>query len=168
MRYMALKLPKYFYLLMEKSLGCHFQVKSPYYKPAQCNQKTWTPVSSRWKVRSKKVIKGWASTRITATTSAHLPKPASTDLTIKSDSALTNPTKKWGVKLVEIILAKDHSPSLLVIQNLDLWAIMKLSKSFDLITEQIFLEPTTKGKLAQKMDFQPTSKSMDGWCVGVF
>ena len=26
---------------------------------------------------------------------------------------------------------------------------MKLSKSFDLITEQIFLEPTTKGKLAQ-------------------
>ena len=98
MRYMALKLPKYFYLLMEKSLGCHFQVKSPYYKLAQCNQKTWTPVSSRWKVRSKKVIKGWASTRITATTSAHLPKPASTDLTIKSDSALTNPTEKWGVK----------------------------------------------------------------------
>ena len=30
-------------------------------------------------------------TLITATTSVHLPKPASTDLTIKPDSVLTNP-----------------------------------------------------------------------------
>ena len=32
-----------------------------------------------------------ASTLITATTSVHLPKPASIDLTIKPDSVLTNP-----------------------------------------------------------------------------
>ena len=34
------KLFWYFYLLMEKPLGCHFQVQSPYYQVAQCNQKT--------------------------------------------------------------------------------------------------------------------------------
>ena len=39
MRDMALKLPQYFYLLMEKPLGLYFQVWSPYYKAAQCNQK---------------------------------------------------------------------------------------------------------------------------------
>ena len=36
-------------------------------------------------------------TLITATTSVHLPKPVSTDLTIKSDSVLTNPIGKDGV-----------------------------------------------------------------------
>ena len=44
---MALKLPQYFYLLMEKPLGRYFQVRSPYYQAAQCNQKTPIPVSSR-------------------------------------------------------------------------------------------------------------------------
>ena len=44
---MALKLPRYFYLLMEKPLGRYFQVQSPYYQAAQCNQKTPIPVSSR-------------------------------------------------------------------------------------------------------------------------
>ena len=44
---MALKLPWYFYLLMEKPLGCYFQVQSPYYQAAQCNQKTPIPVFSR-------------------------------------------------------------------------------------------------------------------------
>ena len=43
----ALKLPWYFYLLMEKPLGRCFEVQSPYYKAAQCNQKTPIPVSSR-------------------------------------------------------------------------------------------------------------------------
>ena len=42
---MALKLPRYFYLLTEKPLGRYFQVGSPYYKPAQFNQKTPIPVS---------------------------------------------------------------------------------------------------------------------------
>ena len=35
---------------------------------------------------------------ITATTSVHLPKPVSTDLTIKWDSGLTNPIGKDGVR----------------------------------------------------------------------
>ena len=34
----------------------------------------------------------------TATTSVHLPKPVSTDLTIKPDSVLTNPIGKDGVR----------------------------------------------------------------------
>ena len=42
--------------------------------------------------------KGLASTLITATTSVHLPKPASTDLTIKPDSLLTNPIGKDGLR----------------------------------------------------------------------
>ena len=44
---MAIKLPWYFYLLMEKPLGFYFQVQSPYYQAAQCNQKTPISVSSR-------------------------------------------------------------------------------------------------------------------------
>ena len=47
----ALKLPRYFYLLVEKPLGRYFQVRSPYYQVAQCNQKTPIPVCSRWQVR---------------------------------------------------------------------------------------------------------------------
>ena len=46
-------------------------------------------------VRFEKAKK--ASTLITATTNVHLPKPVSTDLTIKSDSVLTNPIWKDGV-----------------------------------------------------------------------
>ena len=38
-----------------------------------------------------------ASTLITATTSIYLPKPVSTDLTIKPDSVLTNPIGKDGL-----------------------------------------------------------------------
>ena len=37
---MALKLPRYFYLLKEKPLGRYFQVRSPYYQTEMCNQKT--------------------------------------------------------------------------------------------------------------------------------
>ena len=95
---MALKLPRDFYLLMEKPLGRYFQVRSPYYLAAQCNQKTLIPVSSRRQVRSEKAKKGQASTLITATTSIHLPKRVSTDLTIKPDSVLTNPIGKDGVQ----------------------------------------------------------------------
>ena len=43
----TVKLPLYFYLLMEKPLGHYFQVWSPYYQTAQCNQTTPIPVSSR-------------------------------------------------------------------------------------------------------------------------
>ena len=94
---MALKLPQYFYLLMEKPVGCYFQIRSPYYQVAQCNQKTPIPVSSRQQVRSEKARKGLASTLITATTSIHIPKSVSTDLSIKPDSVLTNPIRKDGL-----------------------------------------------------------------------
>ena len=93
---MELKLPWCFYLLMEKPLGCYFQVRSPYYQAAQHNQKTPIHVSSRRQVRSEKAKTALASSVITATTSIQLPKPVSTDLTIKSESVLTNPTgKDW-------------------------------------------------------------------------
>ena len=99
---MALKLPWYFYLLMEKPLGRYFQVQSPYYQVAQCNQKIPIPVSSRWQVSSEKAKKGQASTLITAATSAQLHKPVSTELT-KPDSVLTNPNRnRWGAKLVDV------------------------------------------------------------------
>ena len=40
---MALKLLQYFYLLMEKTLGRYFQVRSPYCQAVKCNQKTPIP-----------------------------------------------------------------------------------------------------------------------------
>ena len=46
----------------------------------------------------EKAKKGLASTLITATTSVHLPKPVSTNLTINPDSVLTNPIGKDGVQ----------------------------------------------------------------------
>ena len=95
---MALKLPWYFYLLIEKPLGLYIQVQSPYYQVAQCNQKRPIPVSSRRQVRSEKSKKGYASTLITATTSIHLPKPVSNDLTIKPDLVLINSIGKHGVQ----------------------------------------------------------------------
>ena len=97
---MALKVPWYFHLLMEKPLGHYFQVQSPYYQVAQCTQKTPIPLSSRWQVRFEKAKKELASTLITATTSVHLHKPVSTDLTIKPDSVFTNPIGKDGVAML--------------------------------------------------------------------
>ena len=47
-----------FFMLMEKPLGHYFQVWSPYYLPAKCNQKTPLPVSSRWQIKSEKAKKG--------------------------------------------------------------------------------------------------------------
>ena len=40
---MALKLPRYFHMLMKKALGRYFQVQSPYCQVAQCNQKAPIP-----------------------------------------------------------------------------------------------------------------------------
>ena len=99
---MVLKLPWYFYMLMEEPLGCYFQVQSPYYQEAQCKQKTPIPVSLKWQLRSEKTKKGQASTLITATTSIHLPKPVSTDLTIKPDSLSTKPIGRWHAKLINV------------------------------------------------------------------
>ena len=47
---MALKVPQYFYLLMEKPIGRYFQVLFPYYQATMCNQKT--PISYRQGDRS--------------------------------------------------------------------------------------------------------------------
>ena len=44
---------------------------------------------------------GYASTLITATTSVHLPKTVSTDLTIKPDSVLTDPIGKQREKVIK-------------------------------------------------------------------
>ena len=56
---------------------------------------------SRWQVRSEKAKKRITINTthpIRATTSDHLSKPILTDLTIKSDSVLTNPIGKGGVR----------------------------------------------------------------------
>ena len=77
---------------MEKARGRYFQVRSPYYQVAQCNQKTFIPFPQDDRSgRSEKAKQGHTSTQFTATTSVHLPKPVSTDLTIIPDSVLTNP-----------------------------------------------------------------------------
>ena len=97
MRDMTLKLLRYFYMMMMgKPPGRYFHVRSPYYQAAECNQKISIPVSLRWQVRFKKAKKGLELTLITATISVHLSMPVSTDLTIKSDSVLTNPIGKDG------------------------------------------------------------------------
>ena len=100
---MALKLPRYFYLLMEKSLGCYFQVWSPYYQVAQYNQKTPISISSRWQVRSKKAKK-----RININTyhiyHQHLSPWASLNWSnIKARISFNQPNRKrLGVKLVDV------------------------------------------------------------------
>ena len=99
---MALKLPQYFYLLMEKLLGCYFQVRSPYYLAAQCNQKTPIPVSSRWQVRSEKAKK-----RIGINTNQsyhqHSSSLASLNWSNKARFSFNQPhRKRWGAKLVNV------------------------------------------------------------------
>ena len=96
---MALKLPWYFYLLMEMPLGRYFQVESPYYQAAQCNQKTPIDRSGVRKPKKKKKIAINTNHSYHPTTSVHLTKPVSTDdLTIKPDFVSTNPIGKDGVR----------------------------------------------------------------------
>ena len=59
---MALKLPRYFYLLIEKPLGCYFQIWSPYSQVEECKPKTPISVSSRLQVRFEKAKNRKAST----------------------------------------------------------------------------------------------------------
>ena len=61
---MVLKLAWYFYQPMKKSLGCWFQVQSPYYQTAQRNQKTPSAVSSWWQV--------WESKKRTSINTNHI------------------------------------------------------------------------------------------------
>ena len=100
---MALKLLQYFYLLMEKPLGCYFQVRSPYYQAAQCYQKTPIPVSSMWQVRPEK-----AKTRISINTNHSYHQRSSPYASLnwsnnKARFSFTQPnTKRWGAKLVDV------------------------------------------------------------------
>ena len=99
---MALKVPWYFYLLMEKPLSCYFQIWSLYYQAAQCTQKTPILLSWRWQIRSEKAKKKKKKERITINTnhSYHeysFPQAVSTDLTVKPDSVLTNLVGKNGM-----------------------------------------------------------------------
>ena len=96
---MALKLPRYFYLLMEKPLGRYFQVRSPYYQAAQCNQKTPIPISSRWQVRSNKT-----KTSINTNHSCHHSWSNN-----KVRFSFNKPNRKgWGVKLVDVVNYLPH------------------------------------------------------------
>ena len=96
---MALKLPRYFYLLMEKPLGRYFQVQSPYYQAAQCNQKTPIPISSRWQVRSNKT-----KTSINTNHSCHHSWSNN-----KVRFSFNKPNRKrWGVKLVDVVNYLPH------------------------------------------------------------
>ena len=94
---MALKLPWYFYLLMEKPLCCYIQVRCPYYQATLHPENTYSCIlkvtSQVWESQKRISI-----TLITATTSVCLPKPVSTELTIKPDSVLTNPIGKDRVR----------------------------------------------------------------------
>ena len=99
---MALKLLWYFYL-MEKPLVRYFQIWSPYYQVAQCNQKTLIPVSSKWQVRSEKAKK-----RISINTnhSDHQHSSPQASLNGSNNQArfsFNQPNKKrCGAKLVDV------------------------------------------------------------------
>ena len=98
---MALKLPQYFYLLMEKPLGRYFQVRSPYYQATQYNQKTPIPISSRWQVRSEKAKKAKHQQK------SQLPpgfiSPSLNWSNNKARLSFNQPNRKrWGAKLVDI------------------------------------------------------------------
>ena len=94
---MALKVTQYFYLLMESLLVATsmFNLLTIRQHSATRKHLLLYPQGDRSGLRKPK--KGHTSTLITATTSVHLPKPVSADLTIKPDSVLTNPTGKDGV-----------------------------------------------------------------------
>ena len=100
---MALKLPQYFYRLMEKPLDCYFQVWSPYFQVVQCNQKTPIPVSSRWQFRSEKTKK-----RISINTNHSCHQRSSPEASLnwsnnKARFSFNQPSRKrWGAKLVDV------------------------------------------------------------------
>ena len=81
---MSLRLPQYFYLVMEKSRGRYFQVCSPYYQAAQCNRKVPTITSSRCQAKSEKVKKKKSININHCYHEPYLPKSVSTDLLIQT------------------------------------------------------------------------------------
>ena len=99
---MTLKLPRYFYLLMEKHLDRYFQVCSPYYQVAQCNQKTLIPISSGWQVMSEK------AKRISIKTNHSYQQRSSPVASFRWSTNTARFSfnqfnrKRWGVKLVDV------------------------------------------------------------------
>ena len=99
----ALKLPQYFYLLMEKPFGHYFQAWSAYYQVAQSNQKIPILVSSRWQVRSEKAKK-----RISINTNHSYHQHSSPEASLnwsnnKASFSFNQPNRKrWGAKLVDV------------------------------------------------------------------
>ena len=78
---MALKLPRYIYLLMEKPTGHYFHVRSPYCKEHITTRKPLFLYPKCDKPGLRNPIKDkHQSTLIRCTTSIHLAKPVSTDL----------------------------------------------------------------------------------------
>ena len=64
---MTLKPPLHFYLLVEKPLGCYFQIWSPYYQVEQCNQKTPIPhilkvTGQVWEIQKRTSINTYTQT----------------------------------------------------------------------------------------------------------
>ena len=101
----CLKLPRYFYVLMEKPLGRYFQVRSPYYQAVQCNQKTPVPVSSRWQVTSQKAKKGNTNHSYHQCSSPFASLDWSNNKIILSFNQPNR--KRWRVRLVDAI---NHLP----------------------------------------------------------
>ena len=100
---MALKLPWYLYQLMEKCLGHYFQVWSPYYQVAQCNQKTPIPISSKWKVRSEKIKKVISINTNHSYHQCPSPKSSFNWFNNKARFSFNQPNmKRCGVKLVDV------------------------------------------------------------------
>ena len=97
---MALKLPRYFYLLMEKPLGRYFQVRSPYYQAAQC---------SLFSCTLKVTGQVWESQkRISINTNHNYHQRSSPQASLNwlnnNRFSFNQPNRKrWGVKLVKVI-----------------------------------------------------------------
>ena len=93
---MALKLPWYFYLLSLLVATSNFGLLTIRRHSATRKHLFLYPQGDRSGLKKPKKDKH-QSTLMTATTSVHLPKPVSTDLTLKLGSVLTNLIGKDGV-----------------------------------------------------------------------
>ena len=98
----------YFYLLMEKPLRCYFQVWSPYYQVALCNQKISVPVFSRWQVRSQK-----AKRKISINTNHNYHQRSSPLVSLNRSNnkikfRFNQPNKRCGVRLADAIKHLTH------------------------------------------------------------
>ena len=99
----------YFYLLMEKPLRCYFQVWSPYYQVALCNQKISVPVFSRWQVRRSQKAKR----KISINTNHNYHQRSSPLVSLNRSNnkirfRFNQPNKRCGVRLADAIKHLTH------------------------------------------------------------